>query len=84
MKLKANIDVETGSRLAESWVEASAEGLQPVNIPANLQYTRRRFVTYLDDTMAVLRDESGTPTILSREAPVVTPTEVLQPTEVMA
>lgn len=74
--MKANLDVETGARLAESWVEASVEGLQPVTIPGNLQYTRRRFVTYLDETLAILRDESGTPTVLAREGPVVTP-EVL-------
>lgn len=73
LRIKANLDVETGSRLAESWVEASADGLQAVAIPANLQYTRRRFVTYLDETVALLRDESGTPTILTREAPVVLP-----------
>lgn len=77
IRVKANLDVETGARLAESWVEASVEGLQAVQIPANLQYTRRRFVTYLDETLAILRDESGTPTILARDgAPLVTP-EVL-------
>lgn len=72
-RVKANLDVESSTRLAESWVEAEVSGLQAVAIPANLQYTRRIFVTYLDETMALIRDETGSPTILTREAPVVEP-----------
>ena len=66
LRLRANLDVESDARLAETWLEAELDGGAPVAIPPALQYSRRVFVTYLDDTLGVVRDESGAPTVLMR------------------
>ena len=72
-KVRANLDIESAARLAETWAEAEVAGLAPVAIPPQLQYTRRIFVTYLDSELVILRDETGSPTLLTRSTPVVEP-----------
>merc|ERR1712078_316702 len=37
------------------------------DIPANLRYSRKLFVTYLDEDILVMRDESGVPDVLLRK-----------------
>ena len=67
VRVKADLDTESPVRLAETWAEVAIDG-SPVAIPDNLRYSRRVFVSYLDETMAVLRDASGAPSVLMRTA----------------
>jgi len=53
-------------RLREELVEAEALG-QRMLLPGPLARTRQLFITYLDDELLVIRDESGVPDILMRK-----------------
>ena len=46
-----------------------------VDVPANLRYSRKLYVTFLDDELMIMRDESGVPDVLLRKgAPEGAPT----------
>ena len=55
------------SMLRETHTEVDAFG-RTISLPAALQYTRRMYVSYVDDELLVVKDESGIPDILLRKA----------------
>lgn len=65
LRLSSNLEAETGGRLLETWASLDV-GAGPVALPSPLQYQRRLWVTYLDDSLAVVRDEGGAATVLTR------------------
>jgi hypothetical protein len=66
LQIFARLEVQTGRRLLETWTDVLVNGTS-IALPAPLQYSRVLLISYLDDTMCVLRDESGFPTILTRK-----------------
>ena len=67
VQIFSKLEVQTGRRLLETWTDILVNGTS-VALPAQLQFSRSLFVTFLDETMCVLRDEAGFPTILRRPA----------------
>jgi len=66
LKLRSNLWQVSSVRLREELVEAEALG-QRMLLPGPLARTRQLFITYLDDELLVIRDESGVPDILMRK-----------------
>jgi hypothetical protein len=66
VRVLADLVAESGVRLSETYVEASVMG-RKVEIPKQLQYSRRLYVTYLDEDLLIVRDDSGVPEVLIRE-----------------
>jgi len=62
----AELTVESGVRMQETYVGAKVIG-RSVDIPKQLQYSRRLYVTYLDEDLLIVRDDSGVPEVLIRE-----------------
>jgi len=56
----------SGVRLREDLIEATAFG-QRVLLPGPLSRSRQLYVTYLDDELLVVRDESGLPDVFLRK-----------------
>ena len=67
----SRLEVVSGRRLVETWSEVLVNG-SSIALPAQLAYSRSLFLTFLDDTLCVMRDESGAPTVL-RRAPAPAP-----------
>ena len=65
--VKANLDVESGIRLRETYSSATLFNAQSFALPAQLQYGRDMYVTYLDEDLLVVRDGSGIPEVLVRK-----------------
>lgn len=66
--VQARLDVESEMRLRETYEAASILGQpEPRDIPAQLQYARDLFVTYVDDDLLIVRDGSGVPEVLVRK-----------------
>ena len=76
VKISEEIDAESETRISERYVEVDALG-QSYTLPPPLRYSRSLFVTYVDDELLVVRDESGCPEILTRvaDAPEAAPLE---------
>jgi len=51
--------------LSESYVDLIVLG-RTVTLPSPLRYSRSLYITYLDEDLLVVRDESGCPEILTR------------------
>ena len=66
VSIASNLEVNSDFRLKETYFSLSLNG-QVIDIPDALQYSRELFVTYLDDDLLVVRDESGVPEILLRK-----------------
>ena len=66
VSLFSNLQALSATRLREDVVEASALG-QRALLPGFLARTRQLYVTYVDDELLVVRDESGTPEVLVRK-----------------
>ena len=66
IKVTTTLEAETGARLKETYSGLSAAG-RDLDVPANLRYSRKLFVTYLDEDILVMRDESGVPDVLLRK-----------------
>lgn len=66
LKLRANLVALSGVRLREELVEVEAVG-QKFLLPGPFARTRQLFVTFLDDELLVVRDESGVPDVLVRK-----------------
>ncbi|GMH78222.1 hypothetical protein TL16_g07716, partial [Triparma laevis f. inornata] len=66
-EITLNADLQTAGpiRLKETY-QSLKSPLGEFEIPKALQYSRPLYVTYLDDDLLVLRDESGVPEVLSR------------------
>lgn len=65
VKISEELNVESETRISERYVEVDALG-QSYTLPPPLRYSRSLFVTYIDDELLVVRDESGCPEILTR------------------
>ena len=59
-EVQTSLEAETGIRLKETYASLKAFGREQ-DIPANLRYSRKLFVTYLDEDLLVMRDERGVP-----------------------
>jgi hypothetical protein len=73
LKLRSKLQADSPVRLVETYESASSEsaGLFPVKLPA-LPYKRPVLVSYLDETLLVVRDASGRPDVLTRVSGEVT------------
>jgi hypothetical protein len=69
IELACDLVAEGPSKLVETGREVIVNSGSPVEIPDQVKYKRDLFVTYLDDTLLVARDATGSPDILIREAP---------------
>lgn len=67
VKIVTTLETESDVRLKETYTQLSAAG-RDVDVPDALQYSRLLYVTYLDDDLMVVRDESGVPEILVRKS----------------
>lgn len=67
LKVFTNLVAETGLRLKETYSTLEVAG-RALDIPQRLRYSRKIFITYLDDELLVVRDESGVPDLLLRKA----------------
>jgi hypothetical protein len=77
LNLQSKLEADTPVRLIETYQSTGSEplGLFPVQLPA-LPYKRPLLVSYLDETMLIVRDEAGRPDVLTRAALVEPPTDV--------
>ena len=66
VRVTASLEAESGMRLRETYESAYVLDRQ-VAIPAQLQYKRQLFVTFVDDDLLVVRDGSGVPEVLVRK-----------------
>lgn len=64
--VKARLDVQSGVRFSEKYESASVLG-RGVDLPAQVQYARDLYISYLDDDLLVVRDASGVPEVLIRK-----------------
>ena len=65
LKTKGDLAASSAVRLRETVQEGDAFG-QSFALPGPLNYKRDIIVTYLDDDLLVVRDESGAPDVLLR------------------
>lgn len=66
VRVSAALEAESGIRLSETYEKAFVLDRE-VTIPAQLQYKRQLFVTFVDDDLLVVRDASGVPEVLVRK-----------------
>ena len=66
LKLRSNFAPVSGVRIREEMLEAEGFG-QKALLPGPLARTRQLLVTYLDDELLVVRDESGIADVLVRK-----------------
>jgi hypothetical protein len=64
--VKARLDVRSGVRFSEIYESATVLG-NTVDLPAQVQYARDLYVTYVDEDLLVVRDASGVPEVLVRK-----------------
>jgi len=83
VKVRTTLDAETAIRLKESYATFELAG-RALDIPNRLRYSRKLFVTYLDDDLLVVRDESGVPDLLLRKSFPDWLEDDNKPTEVLA
>ena len=62
----ARLDVESDIRLRETYESTSIMGSR-VEFPEVLQYSRVLYVTYVDEDILIIRDDSGVPELLVRK-----------------
>eukprot|EP00967_Tisochrysis_lutea_P117088 scaffold189124_cov27-Tisochrysis_lutea.AAC.2 len=66
VQFRSNLKPVSGVRLKEEVIEVELLG-QRLLLPGPLSRTRQLYVTYLDDELLVVRDESGIPDVLVRK-----------------
>jgi len=66
VKIKSSLDTESDVRIREVYSGVTV-GTTDLDIPDRFQYSRLLYVTYLDEDLLVVRDESGLPEILLRK-----------------
>jgi len=66
VSVTSTLETESDVRLKETYTTLKL-GDNTVDVPEALQYSRLLFVTYLDDDLLVVRDETGVPEILVRK-----------------
>ena len=62
----SKLEVSTSQRICETWSDVIVNG-RSIALPLQFQYKRTLFITYLDDSLLVFRDEAGCPSILTRK-----------------
>lgn len=67
LQLTSTLETESDLRLRETYSKLTVSGREIVP-PEQLLYSRLLFVTYLDDDLLVVRDETGAPEILFRKS----------------
>merc|ERR1712050_334641 len=55
--LRTDLDAESGCRIREKYIELEILG-QAAAVPEALRYERLLFITYLDESLMVVRDET--------------------------
>jgi len=66
VKFFCNLQPISGVRLREVFIEGEAFGFRSL-LPGPLSFSRQLFVTFLDDELCILRDESGVADVLVRK-----------------
>lgn len=65
--IREELDAQSESRLSERYVEVKSSVVRrKFKLPTPLRYSRSLFITYLDEDLLVVRDESNNPEILTR------------------
>jgi len=67
--VRAELMAQSGVRLEEVYESATVLG-QSIDIPTQLKYSRDIYVTYVDDDLLIIRDDSGVPEVLVRKEKV--------------
>ena len=67
--VKCRLDVKSGVRFSEVYESATVLG-QSISLPAQVQYARDLYITYVDEDLLVVRDASGVPEVLVRKQKV--------------
>jgi hypothetical protein len=68
VKVTAQLDIISDVRFRETYESTSILGQeQPITIPKQLRYSRDLYITYLDDDLLIVRDNTGIPEILVRK-----------------
>ena len=71
VKITSTLETESDVRLKETnsavSVATGSDTPRAFELPSQLQYSRLLFVTYLDDDLLVVRDETGVPEVLLRK-----------------
>merc|ERR1712046_437477 len=80
--LRNTLEVESECRLRDTYYEAEVAG-QGVAVPEALRYERLLFITYVDEELMVVRDETGAPDILKRTSPPPVDEEVVAEPEIV-
>lgn len=62
----AKLEIESDVRMRETYESTSAMGSR-VEFPEALQYSRVLYVTYVDEDILIIRDDSGVPELLVRK-----------------
>merc|ERR1719353_1236332 len=75
LKLSSKLVAESPVRLMETYESASSEPLGLFPVPT-LPYKRPVLVSYLDETMLIVRDQAGRPDVLTRVGDTVGTTDV--------
>jgi len=65
-KFLCNLQPVSAVRLREVFIEGEAFGMRSL-LPGPLSFSRQLIVSYLDDEMCILRDESGVADVLVRK-----------------
>mmetsp|Transcript_2735 Transcript_2735/g.3689 ORF Transcript_2735/g.3689 Transcript_2735/m.3689 type:complete len:303 (-) Transcript_2735:102-1010(-) len=69
-KVVSRLETMTTVRMKETYESASFQGNSPIEIPSLLQYSRDIYVTYVDEDILIVRDDSGVPEVLVRKEKV--------------
>lgn len=74
--LRSDLEIQSATRLRETYNEAEIAG-RVLSLPDVLKWERDLFITYLDATTLVVRDETGSPDIFVRKS-AIPPNEVFE------
>lgn len=69
VSFRSDLQAASDVRLSENFNEAEVAG-RKVSLPGPAKFSRELFITYLDDDLLVVRDESGIPDVLVRKEEV--------------
>jgi len=67
--VRCELMAQSGVRLQEVYESAEVLG-QPISIPTQMKYRRDLYVTYVDNDLLIIRDDSGVPEVLVRKEKV--------------
>lgn len=66
VEVKAELDIESDIRMRETYESTSVMG-RSIEFPEMLRYSRNLYVTYVDEDILIIRDDSGVPELLVRK-----------------